>query len=102
MMPPRRPPSLLLAPSSASTYSWAFSSPRSSDTPLLELHAFFAEITDRPRVERDRRIGHFLHVQGDRFGFLVNGDELGALVEDRLDHVVRGRLAEFLVRDEDV
>src|SRR5688572_25042379 len=56
---------------------------------LPELDALFREILDRARVPRDRRVLRLLVLELDVLRLLVDADEVLAVVEDRLDDLVR-------------
>src|SRR3954464_1426591 len=95
-----RPLNLLAAPSSCSMYSSAFCSAAASMSalncalsawcslmPSVQLDAFFGEVLDRARMPRDRARFLLLILQLEVLGLLVHRDDVGLVVEHRLDDV---------------
>src|SRR5258706_6907169 len=69
---------------------------------LTNLYAALSKILDRAGMERNRRGRGLLVLQPEILRLLVHGDHVVALVEDGLDDVVGGLVAQGLVRNEDV
>src|SRR4051794_14625601 len=94
------PVNLLAAPSSCSMNSSALCKASSVTAPAsdmetrwgsfmgpamrssIHLHAFFGEVLERARMERDRRGRALLVLELDVLGFLVHGNQFGLLLED--------------------
>src|SRR5260221_21870 len=76
--------------------------PRNLASALANLYAALREILDRAGMERNRGGGGLLVLQPEILRLLVHGDHVVALVEDGLDDVVGGLVAQVLVRNEDV
>src|SRR5262249_21567886 len=104
----------LTAPSSSSMNSSAFFSPSSltsgssagcAGTPgsatLLHRHALLRQVFLRPWMEGDRRADGLV-LQVDVLGLLVDGDQVGLLLEQSLHDVVGHRVAHLVVGDQDV
>src|SRR4051812_7768397 len=109
------PRNLLAAPSSCSMNSSAFfrlssvtttasetatrwgSFMRGARSGSLDLDALFRVVLQRARMERDRRSGGLLVLELDVLGFLVDRDDVGLVVEDRLGDVVGGLVVHVLV-----
>src|SRR5882672_9813978 len=76
--------------------------PRWQRPALTNLHAPLCKILDRAGMEGNRRSRGFLVLQPEILRLLVHGDHVVTLVEDGLDDVVRGLVAQVLMRNEDV
>src|SRR5215203_5638252 len=67
----------------------------------LAADALLLEVAQRARVERDRRLVLLLVLDRERLRLLVHGDELGLLLHQRLDDVVRRVFVHLVPGDED-
>src|SRR5688572_10938160 len=68
----------------------------------LHLDALLLEVLERTRMPRQRARRGFLVLELEVLRFLVHGDQILLVLEDRLHDVVGGLVTQVLVRDEDV